>query len=128
MSGTQVRQNIMKTCEVKRRIPQQRSVMIDSPTSTPSTTESKILPIGNGQYVKECRSSTPEPKIFPIGNGKYVKVCLRRRKLCVNIRDYTVNVKGQLYATNRGILLSPEEWERFKSIINDVDQELLETN
>ena len=109
MSGTQVRPNVV--CEVKRRTSQQR---IKDPISQQKSTKDQ--------------SPLAMPKIFPIGNGKHVKVCLYRRKLYVNIRDYTVNVKGQLYATKRGILLSPEEWEQFKSIINDVDQELLKTN
>jgi len=65
-----------------------------------------------------------ESACLPIGNGKHVKVCRYRHKPYVNIRDYTKTSSGELYATKRGILLQPEEWNHLKKIVKRIDQEL----
>jgi hypothetical protein len=62
--------------------------------------------------------------LFPIGNGKYVKITHYRKKPYVNIRDYTTTFNGKLYATKRGILLHPQEWNQLVKSVKEVDQEL----
>ena len=65
--------------------------------------------------------------LIPIGNGKYVKVCMHQRNVRINIREYiTDETTGRKMSTKRGMMLTPNQWDRLKSIFCDVDKNLKE--
>lgn len=42
-------------------------------------------------------------------------------KVLVNIREYWMNLKGEIKPERKGISLNPEQWSQLKEWISDVD-------
>lgn len=74
--------------------------------------------------VQRKRKSSKSARAFPIGVHKFVTIRKHGGKPKVNIRDYTSDGHGDVYATKRGIMLSLEEWTLLKEQISTIDTAL----
>ena len=78
--------------------------------------EDKIASIHTCVVDKRADDKKKKSVFIPIGDGKGVKVCRYRQKLYINIRDCITTKDGRVYASKRGILLTPSEWKQLKKM------------
>ena len=62
--------------------------------------------------------------LFPLGENKFMIIRKMKNLPYVNIRSYSKDEHGRLFATNRGILLSPKVWAALKSHTASMDDQL----
>ena len=95
--------------------------MTTQSVTTPSVTNGTV---SSGVRRPSALGSESWNTLIPIGHGKGIKVCRHQRKLYVNICDYITTHVGCMYASRRGILLTPDEWKQLKSSVKDIDQQI----
>ncbi|XP_030763102.1 RNA polymerase II transcriptional coactivator [Sitophilus oryzae] len=67
------------------------------------------------------RTDAKEPT-WDLGNKKFVKISEFKGKVYVNIREF-YNADGDLKPGKKGIMLTGEQWQRFKASVDEVDEE-----
>ena len=66
------------------------------------------------------------PKQVTIGDNKFASISYYRRKPFINIREYIISQDGTFVPTKNGILLTPHEWIKLKSVVQDIDHTVAE--
>ena len=66
------------------------------------------------------------PKQMTIGDNKFASISYYRRKPFINIREYIISQDGTFVPTKKGILLTPHEWTKLKSVVQDIDHTVAE--
>ena len=90
------------------------------------STSAKIKKLKTGVVSKPSASTmTTLPYgrqlLFPLGENKFIIIRKMKNLPYVNIRSYSKDEHGRLFATNRGILLSPKVWAALKSHTASLD-------
>lgn len=68
------------------------------------------------------RTEDSEPT-WDLGKNRFVKVSEFKGKVYVNIREF-YNADGDLRPGKKGIMLTTEQWQRFKASVDEIDEEL----
>ncbi|KAL1497712.1 hypothetical protein ABEB36_008624 [Hypothenemus hampei] len=68
------------------------------------------------------RTEDSEPT-WDLGKNRFVKVSEFKGKVYINIREF-YNAEGELRPTKKGVMLTPEQFQRFKASIDEIDEEL----
>ena len=56
-----------------------------------------------------------------IGDKKLVKLSYYRKQPYINLREYIISKEGTFVPTKKGILLTPDEWEKLKTEVTNID-------
>lgn len=67
------------------------------------------------------KQKTVEENSWDIGRNKFVKLTEFKGKWYVNIREF-YDSGGELKPTKKGVMLTMEQWQKFKGLVNDVDE------
>ncbi|XP_050294881.1 RNA polymerase II transcriptional coactivator [Anthonomus grandis grandis] len=68
------------------------------------------------------RTEDKEPT-WDLGKNRFVKLSEFKGKVYINIREF-YNADGDLRPGKKGIMLTTEQWQRFKASVNEIDEEL----
>ncbi|ENN71074.1 hypothetical protein HUJ04_007529 [Dendroctonus ponderosae] len=68
------------------------------------------------------RTEDSEPT-WDLGKNRFVKISDFKGKVYVNIREF-YNADGDLRPGKKGIMLTGEQWQRFKASVNEIDEEM----
>lgn len=86
--------------------------------------------------VKKKKVDTPPPKSsgagvkvgdevrFELGKMKFATVSEFRGRKMVNIREFYMNGEGELRPGKKGIALMPDQWEKLKNNMDEIDEVL----
>jgi len=69
-------------------------------------------------------SNSGEEKKYEIGRMRYVSVSEFRGKKMISIREYYQADDGEERPGKKGISLSVEQWQKLKSHMDDVDEDI----
>lgn len=67
------------------------------------------------------RTEDKEPT-WDLGKNRFVKVSQFKGKVYINVREF-YNADGELKPGKKGIMLTGEQWQRFKASIDEIDEE-----
>ncbi|XP_076264094.1 single stranded-binding protein c31A [Rhynchophorus ferrugineus] len=67
------------------------------------------------------RTEDKEPT-WDLGKSRFVKVTDFKGKVYINIREF-YNSDGDLKPGKKGIMLTGEQWQRFKASVDEIDEE-----
>ncbi|XP_028142652.1 RNA polymerase II transcriptional coactivator [Diabrotica virgifera virgifera] len=70
---------------------------------------------------KSSKSSGEEENSWSLGKNKFVKLSEFKNTWYVNIREY-YNADGELKPGKKGIMLTMEQWQKFKGFVDEVDE------
>ena len=106
---------------------------MDKNKCKPKVITEDTISFGGKTYVAVKDESTCVPrkrqqtlKTVAIGLNKNITIRKFGGKSQINIRRYTGDGCGKQYSTKRGIMLTPEEWQKLKDSLASVDQFLEE--
>ncbi|XP_066259635.1 activated RNA polymerase II transcriptional coactivator p15 [Euwallacea similis] len=69
------------------------------------------------------RTDDEEPT-WDLGKNRYVKVTQFKGKTYVNIREFYLDAGGDLKPGKKGLMLTPEQWQKFKASVEEIDEEV----
>lgn len=69
------------------------------------------------------RSENNEPQ-WQLSADKLIKIREFRGKLYIDIRQYYNGPNGDLLPTKKGVSFTPEIYQKFKTLIGEIDEEL----
>ncbi|XP_022903951.1 activated RNA polymerase II transcriptional coactivator p15 [Onthophagus taurus] len=58
---------------------------------------------------------------WDLGKNRFVKLTEFKGKWYVNIREFYMDAGGDLKPGKKGIMLTMEQWQKFKGIIGDIE-------
>lgn len=70
---------------------------------------------------KKQKKTPEEENSWDLGSRKFVKLSEFKGKWYVNIREF-YDAGGELKPTKKGIMLTMEQWQKFKNYISEVDE------
>lgn len=90
---------------------------------------SNLILITQRGPIKKSKPAEPSPKknkseddlSWDLGNRRFVKLSEFKGKWYVNIREF-YDAGGELKPGKKGIMLTMEQWQKFKGLIDDVDE------
>ncbi|CAH0564188.1 unnamed protein product [Brassicogethes aeneus] len=93
--------------------------------SSDSGSESDKAPVKKSK-TKEKSSSKPKPKenddnSWTIGKNRHVKLTEFKGKWYVDIREFYIDASGEAKPGRKGIMLTMEQWQKFKGCLDEVD-------
>ena len=65
-------------------------------------------------------------KLVNIGVNKYASLSYYRREPYINLREYVISQDGTFIPTKKGFLMTPAEWQTFKTAVVDIDKTVAE--
>ena len=65
-------------------------------------------------------------KLVNIGVNKYASLSYYRREPYINLREYVISQDGTFIPTKKGFLMTPAEWQTFKTAVSDIDKTVAE--
>ncbi|XP_060521713.1 activated RNA polymerase II transcriptional coactivator p15 [Cylas formicarius] len=68
------------------------------------------------------RTNDEEPT-WDLGKNRFAKVSEFKGKIYINIREF-YNADGDLKPGKKGIMLTPEQWNRLKVSVEEIDEEI----
>ncbi|KAK9881241.1 hypothetical protein WA026_015359 [Henosepilachna vigintioctopunctata] len=89
-----------------------------SKTKKEETSDSDSGPEDRGPAKKQKKS---EDNSWDLGKNRFVKLSEFKGKWYVNIREF-YEADGDLKPGKKGIMLTMEQWQKFKGIVDDVDE------
>ncbi|KAF2879016.1 hypothetical protein ILUMI_27157 [Ignelater luminosus] len=67
------------------------------------------------------KQKTEEENSWDLGKNRFVKLSEFKGKWYVNIREF-YDSGGELKPGKKGIMLTMEQWQKFKSVMSDIDE------
>lgn len=62
-----------------------------------------------------------EENSWELGNKRFVKLSEFKGKWYVNIREF-YDAGGELKPTKKGVMLTMEQWQKFKGLVGEIDE------
>lgn len=70
---------------------------------------------------KKSKTESAEDNSWSMGNKRFVKLTEFKGKWYVDIREFYEN-NGELKPGKRGIMLTMEQWQKFKGMVGEIDE------
>ncbi|KAJ8922985.1 hypothetical protein NQ315_001533 [Exocentrus adspersus] len=97
------------------------------PSKKDDTSDSDSGPDDRGPIKKpksdtKSSKSSEEENSWDLGKNRFVKLSEFKGKWYVNIREFYNDDGGALKPTKKGIMLTMEQWQKFKGTIDEIDE------
>ncbi|CAH1116443.1 unnamed protein product [Phaedon cochleariae] len=74
----------------------------------------------------KSESASTEENSWSLGKNRFVKLTEFKNKWYIDVREYYTNNDGDMKPGRKGIMLTMDQWQKFKDCIGEIDDAIKE--